>query len=71
VVEKSGSWLGYAGNRLGQGRENAKKFLIENAAIAKEIHEKIMSKQDELIKSDILKAEPEATEKPLAADAGE
>jgi recombination protein RecA len=71
VVEKSGSWLGYAGNRLGQGRENAKKFLVENPAIGKEIHEKIMSKQDELIKSDVLKAEPEGSEKPAAADAGE
>ena len=71
VVEKSGSWLGYAGNRLGQGRENAKKFLQENAPIAKEIHEKIIAKQDEVLRSDLLKAEPEGSEKPAVAEAGE
>lgn len=69
VVEKSGSWLGFAGNRLGQGRENARKFLLENPATSKEIHEKIMAKQDELLHSDVLKAEPEGAEK--AAPAGE
>ena len=58
IVEKSGSWLGYNGTRLGQGRENARKFLKENAAIAKEIHEKIMAKQDELAET-VLKAGPE------------
>jgi recombination protein RecA len=63
VVEKSGSWLGYAGNRLGQGRENAKKFLIDNPAIAKEIHAKIMEKQDELANAAELKATPTAEEK--------
>jgi recombination protein RecA len=66
VVEKSGSWLGYAGNRLGQGRENAKKFLIDNPAITKEIHAKIMEKQAELLNSDVLKATPDEKPKPAA-----
>ena len=34
VVEKSGSWFSYDGQRIGQGRENAKNFLKENAEIA-------------------------------------
>ena len=34
VVEKSGSWFSYDGQRIGQGRENAKTFLKENAEIA-------------------------------------
>jgi recombination protein RecA len=68
VVEKSGSWLGFGGNRLGQGRENARKFLRENPAISKEIHEKIMAKQDELLHSDVLKAEPEGAEKPAGTE---
>jgi recombination protein RecA len=72
VVEKSGSWLGFNGNRLGQGRENARKFLIENPAIGKEIHEKIMAKQDELVNSNVLKAEPDgAIPAAGAAPAGE
>ncbi|WP_420332917.1 recombinase RecA [Roseibium sp.] len=37
VVEKSGSWFSYNSQRLGQGRENAKQFLKENAEIADEI----------------------------------
>ena len=39
------------GNRLGQGRDNARKFLIENPAVGKEIHEKILLHQDELLKN--------------------
>ncbi|TVR01477.1 MAG: recombinase RecA [Deltaproteobacteria bacterium] len=37
VVDKSGAWYSYNGERLGQGRENAKTFLTENPAIAREI----------------------------------
>lgn len=41
IVEKSGSWYSYNGERLGQGRENAKLFLKENKELAKEIAQKI------------------------------
>ena len=41
VVEKSGAWFSYGGQRIGQGRENAKTFLKENPAIANEIEQKI------------------------------
>ncbi len=41
VVEKSGSWFSYNSERLGQGRENAKAFLIENPEIADEIEQAI------------------------------
>ncbi len=41
VVEKSGSWFSYGGERLGQGRENCKQFLFENPDIATEVEEKI------------------------------
>src|SRR5690625_1481659 len=41
IVEKSGSWYSYKEERLGQGRENAKKFLQENEAMSTEIHEAI------------------------------
>ncbi|MEX2009493.1 MAG: DNA recombination/repair protein RecA, partial [Dongiaceae bacterium] len=34
VVEKSGSWFSHGGQRIGQGRENAKQFLRENPTIA-------------------------------------
>ncbi|HLS65515.1 MAG TPA: recombinase RecA [Pseudogracilibacillus sp.] len=41
IVEKSGAWYSYNGERLGQGRENAKQFLIENSDMAEEIYEAI------------------------------
>src|SRR5690625_94512 len=41
IVEKSGAWYAYKEERLGQGRENAKKFLQENEAMSTEIHEAI------------------------------
>ena len=41
IVEKSGSWFSYNEQRIGQGRENVKKFLAENPEIAKEIEDKI------------------------------
>jgi recombination protein RecA len=41
IVEKSGAWFSYNGQRIGQGRENAKKFLREHTEIAREIESKI------------------------------
>ncbi|MGR1582254.1 recombinase RecA [Thalassobius sp. S69A] len=41
VVDKSGAWFSYNDERLGQGRENAKGFLRENADVALEIEDKI------------------------------
>ena len=41
VVEKSGSWYSYGDERIGQGRENVRKFLLENPDMANEIEHKI------------------------------
>jgi recombination protein RecA len=41
VVEKSGSWYSYDGQRIGQGRENAKKFLKDNPEVANAIEQKV------------------------------
>ena len=43
IIEKSGAWFSYGDERIGQGRENAKKFLIDNHDTALEIEEKIRS----------------------------
>ena len=45
-VEKSGSWYSFNGNRIGQGRENAKKFLLDNKEIADEIEGMIRKKNN-------------------------
>ncbi|MEA1942555.1 MAG: recombinase RecA [Pseudomonadota bacterium] len=41
VIEKSGSWYSYNSERIGQGRENARKFLIDNPDISAEIESKV------------------------------
>jgi recombination protein RecA len=41
IVEKSGTWFAFSGERLGQGRENVKQFLRDNPAICKAIEEKV------------------------------
>jgi recombination protein RecA len=41
VVEKSGSWYSYGTQRIGQGKENTRKFLLENPDMADEIEEKV------------------------------
>jgi recombination protein RecA len=41
IVEKSGTWFAYAGERLGQGRENAKAFLRENPETFRKIEERV------------------------------
>jgi recombination protein RecA len=44
IVRKSGAWYTYEGDQLGQGKENSRKFLLENPAIALDIEQKIMRK---------------------------
>jgi recombination protein RecA len=41
VVEKSGSWFSYDGQRIGQGRENAKQYLKDNPEIAQAIEQAV------------------------------
>ena len=41
VIEKSGSWYSYNSERIGQGRENARQFLLDNPDISAEIEKKV------------------------------
>ena len=43
IVDKSGAWLNYGDVKLGQGRENAKKFLLENKDLCDEIKTKVLT----------------------------
>jgi recombination protein RecA len=56
VVEKSGTWFSYKGQRIGQGRENAKGFLKEHPEVAADIERAI--RENAGILSDALMAEP-------------
>jgi len=44
IVEKSGAWYSYNGERVGQGKDNAREFLKENPEIAKEIEARVREK---------------------------
>jgi recombination protein RecA len=44
VVEKSGAWFSFGGERIGQGRENGKQFLKENVALAEQIRVAVLQK---------------------------
>ena len=61
IVEKSGAWLSYKGERIGQGRENAKQFLKDTPKIANEIEQAIRSNAG-LIVEKMLQASPEGDE---------
>jgi recombination protein RecA len=41
LIEKSGAWYSYNGDRIGQGKENARQFLKDNPDVANEIHGKL------------------------------
>ncbi|HYX91592.1 MAG TPA: DNA recombination/repair protein RecA, partial [Myxococcaceae bacterium] len=44
IIEKSGAWYAFKGERIGQGRENAKQYLVEHPEVAKEIEQKLLEK---------------------------
>ena len=53
IIKKSGSWFSYGEQRIGQGRENVKKFLKENPEISKEIEGKVKAEYDKAFLSSI------------------
>ncbi len=48
IIAKSGSWFSYNGERIGQGKENARKTIEENRALMEEIEKKIKAQSDEI-----------------------
>ena len=64
IVEKSGSWYAYNGDRIGQGKDNVREFLKENPAIAQDIEAKIRAKlgvkAGTAVISDVVSEEEEA-----------
>jgi recombination protein RecA len=60
IIDKSGAWYSYKGDRIGQGKENVRNFLKENPAISKEIEGRIRAE---------LLPQPETEEKLVEAEA--
>ena len=68
IVEKSGAWFSYDGNRIGQGRENAKKFLEDNPKIMDEIEEKVRKNYQEAFEKSLADNEPSGTQESSKED---
>ncbi len=67
VVEKSGSWYSFNGERIGQGRENVKKFLMDNQDIFDSMYRKIrqqlgLEKPDEQLRTKVEKNTPKKSD---------
>lgn len=56
IIHKSGAWFSYGAERLGQGRDNIKKLLMENQELAQEIEQKVLEAIDEENGSSLAKA---------------
>ena len=41
IIQKSGAWFSYNGEKIGQGRENVRKLLVENVEFCEEIEKKV------------------------------
>lgn len=67
IVEKSGSWFSYNGERIGQGRENVKEYLAKNPKIAEEIEGKIRANYEKAFEKSLGEEEldPEQDTEPL------
>jgi len=68
VIQKSGSWYAYQGEKIGQGRENAKSFLREHQDIMKAVEEKVRVEYGLLDASEIKDVPKEKTTKKAEAD---
>ena len=60
VIKKSGAWFSYDGNRIAQGRDNAKNFLRDNPEIAAKVEEELKASSDKLNFSKTTKARAKA-----------
>lgn len=61
IIDKAGAWYSYNGERIGQGRENAKKYLLDNPELYAEIEKKV---RDNYFAKEVA-VEPEKTEAPI------
>ena len=66
IIKKSGAWFSYNGQKIGQGRENAKEFLRSNPDIMKEVEDKIKENRDNIVMSS--KKSKKDAEKAAAAE---
>ena len=59
IIEKSGSWFSYNGEKIGQGRENAKKYILEHPKMAEEVEKKVRDNFSQAFENALVDGEPE------------
>ena len=67
IIEKSGAWYAFNGERIGQGRENAKDYLRDHPEICKQVEQKVQEKYG-MLKATPVHAVPEVEEEPAVED---
>lgn len=75
IINKSGAWYAYEGNKIGQGRENAKQYLKDNPQVCAEVERKVRElfnmETDPVVEAPAGGAAPEGTSKPAKASKGD
>ena len=71
IIDKSGAWYAYNGEKIGQGRDNAREFLRENPALSREIENKVRESLGIPLLAADADATPEKPQKAAKADKGE
>jgi recombination protein RecA len=75
LIDKSGAWYAYKGDKIGQGKANASRFLEENSAVAKEIEDQIrhqmMGVPLAVVDTELADADPEKDDSPDANSVAE
>ena len=75
LIDKSGAWYAYKGDKIGQGKANASRFLEENSAVAKEIEDQIrhqmMGVPLAVVDTEVADADPEKDDSPDANSVAE
>ena len=69
VVDKSGAWYSYGGDRIGQGRDNARQFLKENPDIAERIETEVRKNRGLLVDEDADFVQDEPVDEPVKRSA--
>ena len=62
IIEKSGSWFSYNENKIGQGRENAKKYLLDNPKVLEEVEKKVRNHSKKIFEDSLGEEQLPSTE---------
>lgn len=62
IIEKSGSWFSYNGERIGQGRENVKKYLQDNPDVLEDVEKKVRANFSKAFEESLGEELPEVDE---------